>query len=243
MIITPYFCFLHLPKTGGTYIIESIKRSLELPIIFELRHGAHKNIPQQFNSLPTCAVVRNPWTWYTSAFSFSKLGRHGPTTELMLAASNDFKNSFQQTLLNILEPNDDLIEHMYQSVLAQRKNLDPESQLNALEPDFLFKMRSENIGLLTYLSEQIIPNDVTFLWEQETLRRSYFKFLATLPIERQQLQKALRLQDQNISPKQPLTSLFNPQLVELIKNKDAKYIEKFNYQYPPELYKFRTSNN
>lgn len=235
MIITPYFCFLHLPKTGGTYIIESIKRSLELPVLFELRHGAFSNIPQEFKNLQTCAVVRNPWTWYASAFSFSKLGRHGPTTELMLAASNNFQNSFQQTLLNILEPNDYLIEQMYLSVLSQRKNLAPESQLNALEPDFLFQMRSQNIGLLTYLANKIIPPDICLLWEQETLRKSYFKFIATLPIERPKIQKALRLQDQNISPKQPLNTLFTPSLIELIKLKDAQYLNKFKYLPPHEL--------
>jgi len=237
MLITPYFTFLHLPKTGGTYVIECIKEALRLPVLYEQQHASFQSIPAQYHNLPIVSIVRNPWTWYMSIYLFAKMGRHTPTTSIFKIASKDFSLTFEETLESILNPEPSLINKMEQHFKNQYSLLSTDAKINALESNFLNIIKENNIGLLTYLSQQIIPQNqpIHHLWRQESLRKSFFSFLNTLPINRIQLSGVLKMPDKNTSPKQHLQSLFSPELTALILKKDSEYITRFNYKIPIEL--------
>jgi hypothetical protein len=69
MLITKYFVFLHMQKTGGSFVAHACYRKLPREWRFENDldpHGTYGEIPEQFRDLPVLCFVRNPWDWYVS---------------------------------------------------------------------------------------------------------------------------------------------------------------------------------
>jgi hypothetical protein len=65
VLVTRDFVFVHLPKTGGSFIAEVCKE--HLPVERELPpHTGAVDIPSEYARLPVFALVRNPWDWYVS---------------------------------------------------------------------------------------------------------------------------------------------------------------------------------
>jgi hypothetical protein len=70
VFVTRDFVFLHVPKTGGTYVRTHLPE-----VLYETQHGGIKDIPSEFQGLPKYAVVRNPWDWYVSWWTYSRKHR------------------------------------------------------------------------------------------------------------------------------------------------------------------------
>jgi O-methyltransferase len=77
VIATDSRVFLHIPKTGGSFV-QSLLRE-HLPVVDHkalLRehdsaqriwtHASHAGLPRHWQSLPVFCVLRNPWDWYVS---------------------------------------------------------------------------------------------------------------------------------------------------------------------------------
>ena len=69
MIVTPRFVFLHLHKSGGTFVNECLMRFVTgaRQIGYHLPRSL---IPKEFAHLPVLGFVRNPWSYYVSWYSF-----------------------------------------------------------------------------------------------------------------------------------------------------------------------------
>ena len=74
MLITKYFVFLHVPKTGGLFVKEICGRFLP-PDWFVPNtlhdHNGLQAIPPEYGHLPILSFVRNPWDWYVSWFHYA----------------------------------------------------------------------------------------------------------------------------------------------------------------------------
>jgi hypothetical protein len=94
MIITDHFVFLHLPKTGGTFVSDSLHRAFktrrtwlnsltsrfgsghrfQTPYgsFFHAHqwHGTRQEIPQAYRDLPILTCLRHPLERYVSIFEF-----------------------------------------------------------------------------------------------------------------------------------------------------------------------------
>ena len=97
MVVTKDFVFIHMPKTGGTFVTEMLRkvylgyryrpdesitlkgkclhlrdrvlRKLSLsPWVDTNRHGHCNDIPSQYKSLPILGCIRNPFDWYASLY-------------------------------------------------------------------------------------------------------------------------------------------------------------------------------
>jgi hypothetical protein len=69
MFVTDHFVFLHLHKTAGT----SFNAFIENFFPGNLRLGYHlplRVLPPEWSHLPTLGLVRNPWDFYISWYSF-----------------------------------------------------------------------------------------------------------------------------------------------------------------------------
>jgi hypothetical protein len=69
MLITRYFAFIHLHKTGGVFFRKLCRDHLPSDWIVEesaQTHAGFAAIPDQYAHLPTIAFIRNPWDWYVS---------------------------------------------------------------------------------------------------------------------------------------------------------------------------------
>jgi hypothetical protein len=87
MILTPRFVYIHLPKTGGTFVTSVLERIFKPPrprtflgrLVRRVRgkrwidtnkHGYCCEIPESHRGLPVAACVRNPFDRYVSQYEF-----------------------------------------------------------------------------------------------------------------------------------------------------------------------------
>jgi Sulfotransferase family len=73
VIITEDFVYIHMPKTGGTFVaavLEELYRALGEPLVNCDRHGTCSNIPARHRQKRIVATVRNPLDRYVSQYRF-----------------------------------------------------------------------------------------------------------------------------------------------------------------------------
>jgi hypothetical protein len=100
MVVTPNFIFLHLHKSGGTFVNECLMR-----FVREARqigyHLPRLMIPEECAHLPVLGLVRNPWSYYLSWYSF-QLERPHPNF-LFRILSDEGQLDFEGTIRNMLQ--------------------------------------------------------------------------------------------------------------------------------------------
>ncbi len=100
MIATGRFVFLHLHKSGGTFVNECLLRFVP----GARRVGYHlprQLIPPECAALPVLGFVRNPWSYYVSWFSF-QAARPQPNLLFRLLSDNG-RRDFGGTVRNLLD--------------------------------------------------------------------------------------------------------------------------------------------
>jgi hypothetical protein len=73
MLVTKYFVFLHLPKTGGSFVAEVCHRHLPRGWVVPNDldpHAPYEEAKARYSGLPMLAFVRNPWDWYVSWYHY-----------------------------------------------------------------------------------------------------------------------------------------------------------------------------
>ena len=79
MIVTPRFVFLHLHKSGGTFVnaclMQHVAGAQQIGY-----HLPRTMIPDTHRHLPVLGFVRSPWSYYVSWFSFQSSRTEPPTT-------------------------------------------------------------------------------------------------------------------------------------------------------------------
>ena len=154
MIVTPRFVFLHLHKSGGTFVNAGLMRFAP-----GARHlGYHlprSMIPAQFASLPLLGLVRNPWSYYVSWYSFQR-SRPQPNAlfqTLSAGGTLDFKNTVRN-LLNLDRDTallDQLVAVLPRAYANQGLNL----------PGFaLAPIRGTGLGFYSFLYRYLYGPDV-----------------------------------------------------------------------------------
>lgn len=87
MILTRKFVFIHMPKTGGTFVSDVLKRVVRHPrggsfferlgrrlsepwILDVKKHGTLREIPEPWRDRPVLSVIRNPYDRLVSIYEF-----------------------------------------------------------------------------------------------------------------------------------------------------------------------------
>lgn len=84
MISTDRFVYIHLPKTGGTFVTSVLERLKDLLgarvpwhysprtafIPSPLKHGGARDIPRRDRAKPVLTTIRNPYDMYVSEYEF-----------------------------------------------------------------------------------------------------------------------------------------------------------------------------
>jgi hypothetical protein len=89
MLATKHFVFVHVPKTGGSFIEELCQEHLPESWMIDPstflpewlrgnRHAGYDAVPEEFASLPAICFVRNPWDWYVSWYLYGKANPDDP---------------------------------------------------------------------------------------------------------------------------------------------------------------------
>lgn len=71
MLITPDFVFIHMPKTGGTFIIEMLRLVYgALAVETGRKHATCEEIPAAHRGKPIVSVIRSPFERYVSQYHY-----------------------------------------------------------------------------------------------------------------------------------------------------------------------------
>lgn len=100
MTVTDHFIYLHLHKTGGTFVSEFLRRFV--PDARQIGYHLPRRLaPANVAHLPALGFVRNPWSYYVSWYFFQKL-RPQPNA-LFRVLSDEGRLDFERTVANMLD--------------------------------------------------------------------------------------------------------------------------------------------
>jgi hypothetical protein len=229
MIVTPRFVFLHLHKSGGTFVNTGLMR-----FVADARqvgyHLPRSLIPEQFAALPLLGLVRNPWAYYVSWYSFQR-ARPRPNA-LFRTLSNGGTLDFNATVRNMLSLDRDagLLDRVLAALPATYTN----QGLNL--PGFaLAAIRGSGLGFYSFLYRYLYGPDVTTvrLARMEHLRSEVPRLLESAgePLTdamRDYLNTAPAL---NTSAHEPHREFYDDDLARLVAERDHPVIERHGYAF------------
>ena len=99
MIVTDRLLFLHLHKSGGTFVNALLKRCV--PSAEQIGyHLPYREVPAAYRDLPVVGTVRSPWAYYVSWYHF-QLGV--PKRNILFQlCSNEGRLGFKDTVANLV---------------------------------------------------------------------------------------------------------------------------------------------
>jgi hypothetical protein len=229
MITTDRFVFLHLHKSGGTFVNECLMKFLP-----DARHlGYHlprSMVPAAAAHLPVLGFVRNPWSYYVSWYSF-QLERPNPNF-LFRILSDGGRLSFEDTVRNMLNLGagslrlDLIIRALPSKYSNQGLNLPG----FALEP-----IRGTRLGFYTYLYRYLYsgPGKPVITGRLEELRDDFLPMLESVG---QSVSEEMRLyvakeSPMNTSTHTEYTEYYSEALRDLVAERDAEVITRHGYRF------------
>jgi hypothetical protein len=230
MIVTPQFVFLHLHKSGGTFVNEFLVRFI--PNARQVGyHLPHSMIPSSHAGLPILGFVRNPWSYYVSWYAFQR-SRPQPNALFQTLSKNGALN-FAQTIEQMLKLDEDevLLGHVLQALPNQYTG----HGLNL--PNFaLAPIRGSGLGFFSHLFRYMFGTSVhdVNVQKSEELRSQLPLMLSSVGsvVAAQAVDYLKTAQPTNVSEHGDIASYYDKSLLELVRRKDALIIERFAYGGP-----------
>lgn len=79
MILSKYFVFIHIPKTGGSFVREVCRQApADWSVVMLDNHPTRRDIPASHQHLPVFGLVRNPFDWYVSWYHYLRQHKNDP---------------------------------------------------------------------------------------------------------------------------------------------------------------------
>ncbi len=229
MIATGRFVFLHLHKSGGTFVNECLLRFV--PGARRVGYHLPRNlIAPELAALPVLGIVRSPWSYYVSWFSFQS-ARKEPNV-LFRLLSDDRRHDFGATLRNMLDLGktpeylDRLLDALPREYGDRGVNL----------PGFaLAPIRGCGLGFYAYLYRYMFGADDRLLsvGRMESLRQELPRMLEATgqtvsPEMRAFIECAPPL---NAAPHARYTEYYDDELRDLVAQRDAPVITRHGYRF------------
>ena len=229
MIVTDRFVFLHLHKSGGTFVNEFLMQFV--PGARQVGyHLPRTMVPEEAAALPVLGFVRNPWSYYVSWYSF-QVERPHPNF-LFRILSDEGRLDFENTVRNMLDLGagsirlDLVIRALPMKYSNQGLNLPG----FALEP-----IRGTHLGFYTYLYRYLYgggdrPATVARL---EELRTDLLPMLASVaqPIDERMRAYVDLEAPSNTSTHSGYTEYYSDALRDLVAERDAEVIARHRYRF------------
>ena len=178
MIVTNEFVFLHVPRSGGTFVTDVIFKFF--PSAHEIGyHFPRELLPERYSHLPVLGTVRNPWEFYVSWYHHQHANkRYSPSKNVLFCAvSDNRKLDFVQTIRNALDlgVTDDRLTPLIQ---ACPETVDyQERHIPNVTRDVIRKIRGSGLGLYTFRFNQLFgPANDIFFCRVESLRTDLMAF-------------------------------------------------------------------
>jgi hypothetical protein len=228
MIATDHLVFLHLHKSGGTFVNEGLLRFVPDARIIGY-HLPRRLIPPSLAHLPVVGLVRNPWSYYVSWFSFQK--RRPQPNPLFRVLSNEGRLEFEATVRNMVELGsggsclDPLIAALPKDYTHRGLNL-PGPALEGI--------RESRLGFYSWLYRYMYDGPgITHIGRMERMREELVSLLASAgqPISGPLRAYIAEAPSSNTSEHSKYTDYYSTELAQLVAERDAPLIERFGYRF------------
>ena len=210
MLVTEHFTFAHIPKAGGEFLQDVIRA--HFPIVQAIEgnasHTPIDGVLEEKRFQPVFALVRNPWSWYVSWYTFCKgLGDNQQFNDNYEPGPDSFKC----TISNLLRPNHS-------------------------NPDVNAFMRERNIGLLAMHRFHVLCMGVDIYdstcGRMEHLAEDFVRFLDERNISfPNSLMADLKGPATNTTEHDHYASFYDDELRALVADKEQGIIEAFGYRF------------
>lgn len=231
MIATGRFVYLHLHKSGGSFVNECLLRFFP----DARRIGYHLPatlLPQDLRALPLLGFVRSPWSYYVSWYAFQSQ-RPRPNA-LFRSVSDDGTLGFSGSVRNLLELGND--ERRLDRLLAQLPDRYGEAGFGLNLPAFaLAPIRGSGLGFYSFLFRYMYtaPGLEPLVGRCENLRADLLGFLEAHAgdVGADLRDFVLTAAPRNASAHRDWRDYYDAGLAALVAERDAPVVERFGYRF------------
>lgn len=228
MIATDHFVFLHLHKSGGTFVNEGLLRFVEGARQIGY-HLPRKLIPPPLAHLPVLGLVRNPWSYYVSWYSF-QLSRPQPNP-LFRVLSDNGALDFEQTLRNMLDLGASVAR--LDALIAALPPAYTNRGINLPGPA-IAPIRNSGLGFYSYLYRYMYDGPgVLHMGRMERLREEFPTMLVSVgqPVSGLLRNYLTQAPASNTSEHAAYTKYYSDSLRDLVAERDGDLISRFAYRF------------
>lgn len=228
MIVSDSFAFLHLHKSGGTFV-----NHMMIKCITSARrvgyHLPYSEMPEASRHLPVLGTVRNPYAYYVSWYHFQN-GQERPNP-LFLICSENRSLDFSATIHNLvtLADDDSRVDRLVEAFPDHFVNYGLNLRKQCVE-----KIRGSGAGFYSFLYNRLYAGAGSLrIIPMEKLRETLFDLPLDLNMQetlltRDFLRSVPRL---NVSDHGPYQDYYAPELKALIAQWDRHLIETHDYTF------------
>lgn len=229
MIVAPRFVFLHLHKSGGTFVNACLLRYVEgaRQIGYHLPRAM---IPREFRALPVLGLVRNPWSYYVSWYAFQR-SRPQPNALYRVLSENGALD-FRATVRRMLDLSEDeaLLERVISALPASYTNHGLNLPGFALEP-----IRGSGLGFYSWLYRRLYAPEVgpCLIARMERLRTEFPAALERVgqPVGDDMRRYIETAPAANTSVHEPYERYYDAATAEHVRLRDGSLIEEYGYTF------------
>jgi hypothetical protein len=232
MIVTERFVFLHLHKSGGSFVNDCLLRFVPSARSIGY-HLPRLLIPAEAAHLPVLGFVRNPWSYYVSWYNF-QAQRPAPNA-MFKALSDNGSLGFDATVRNMLELGSG--SSRLTALVAAMPAHYGRSGLNL--PAFaLAPIRDSGIGFYSFLYGYLYGDLTSMTVERaEDLRIKLPEYLESVGhrVTHAMNDFVMDAAARNTSEHGPYMEYYSDELRGLVAEKDRLIIERHAYRFGADL--------
>ncbi|MGO9632787.1 MAG: hypothetical protein ACLPX1_02690 [Steroidobacteraceae bacterium] len=229
MIATDRFVFLHLHKSGGSFVNEFLLRFVPSAQAVGY-HLPRALLPREYRGLPVFGFVRNPWSYYVSWYHF-QAERQQPNALFRILSDNG-RLDFSATVRNMLElgSGGDRLDAVIDALPAAYGS----SGLNL--PNFaLAPIRHTRLGFYSFLYRYLYgePDRQLSVERAEELRVKLADRLQDfgVPLSDPMRDHLCIAPPRNASVHGPYADYYSDELRDLVAERDQLVIERHGYRF------------
>ena len=227
MVNTPDFVFVHLNKSGGTFVNTVLRELYGEEAQTVGYHLPYRYTPDSHKNLPVLGVVRNPWDYYVSLYHFQKQSRK--TNFLFDVFSENGRLNFSKTLQNMLAPKDKHFDEMFEVAPINFQSFGAN-----LTKSCIGELSSMQGGWYTRLYQRLYRESEPHMLRQERLRNDLHDFLysnVSNNFDETRLERIFTMPNMNVSRHSHYSSYYTPETVDFVSQQDAMIVNKYQYRY------------
>ncbi|MEM1153180.1 MAG: hypothetical protein AAGI44_03510 [Pseudomonadota bacterium] len=229
MLVTNRFVFLHLHKSGGTFVNRFIRAYFpEVRMIGY--HLPYSELPEAYANLPVFGLVRNPWSYYQSWYNF-QTGKQRRNL-LFNCVSNQGTLNFKASISNLLTLSEDRERIDFLAANLPREY--PNRGIN-MTGRVIERLRGRDMGFYSFLYDRMYSGCAQLtLGNMESLRDDLHAFLVKIGVELDAAAMSALMTSPklNESAQGDSKACYDQELAALVARKDQLVLARHAYEEP-----------